>query len=142
MLEYKNHLTTQYLLHPSTLSLSIDEKNRPNVTTSLLNEYELERLALLSNEQKWIYVTPQCHGITKHTFTHHSITLTKISFIGSSKYAGETDLIKQAILSHNASAIIASSNIPYAQRLELQRLALNNQCTVIFSNCDTPDYIH
>ncbi|NOH79640.1 hypothetical protein F0231_07765 [Vibrio sp. RE86] len=98
-----------------------------NIDSSTLN-----RLAGLSGQSQWILFTANCPRPDYDQFAASHISCKKIIQMKPSHTQSEFEIVKKAIQSGNASAVVASNHIPAVEQSLLQSLAQQLQCEVFF----------
>ncbi len=94
----------------------------------------LSRLAQLSQQQQWILYTAQCPRPRYQQLSKYRIQCHKVIHMKTSYFRSEVEIVIQAILSGNASAIIASATIDIADQIRLRYIAKQHHCEVFFLN--------
>lgn len=97
-----------------------------------INQDVLRRLAGLSSQKQWILFTAQCPRPDYQQFAACHVSCTKIIQMKASQTQSEFEIVSKAIRSGNASAVIASTQIPLVEQRLLQDLAAQCQCEVFF----------
>ncbi|NVD06743.1 hypothetical protein FCU94_07430 [Vibrio sp. JPW-9-11-11] len=97
-----------------------------------INQDVLSRLAGLSSQKQWILFTAQCPRPDYDQLSACRISCTKIIQMKASQTQSEFEIVTKAIQSGNASAVIASTQIPPVEQRLLQDLAVQYQCEVFF----------
>ncbi|MDW6003806.1 SulA-like leucine-rich domain-containing protein [Vibrio mangrovi] len=99
-----------------------------------------DRLALLSQQQQWILVTSESHRPDLRSLVSHKIPGHKVVQLRSSRTMDEYHVIRKAILSGNASAIVASQRLTEQEQTLLTQLGRQNHCEVFFIADPSRDY--
>jgi cell division inhibitor SulA len=105
--------------------------NRIDESVTLENNL-LSKLSQLSQHQQWILFTAECPRPKLDVLSSYHIAAHKVIHIKASQYQSELEIIIKAIESGNASAIVASKQIPVMQQALLKSLAKDHQCEVFF----------
>lgn len=92
----------------------------------------LSRLAGLSGQQQWILFTAECPRPDYEQFASYHVSCKKIIQMKPSQKQTEFEIVQKAIQSGNASAVVASNNIPFVEQSLLRDLANQFQCEVFF----------
>lgn len=92
----------------------------------------LHRLAGLSGQSQWILFTSECPRPNYDQFAASHISCQKIIQMKPSHTQSEFEIVKKAIQSGNASAVVASTNIAAVEQSLLRCLAEQFQCEVFF----------
>ncbi|NOI82774.1 hypothetical protein F0237_19080 [Vibrio tubiashii] len=92
----------------------------------------LSRLAGLSGQKQWILFTAECPRPDYEQFAAFSVSCKKIIQMKASQKQSEFEIVKKAIESGNASAVVASNNIPMVEQSLLRNHAIQFQCEVFF----------
>ncbi|MEZ8101851.1 hypothetical protein [Vibrio bivalvicida] len=104
---------------------------QPTVPMSIDNT-TLSRLAGLSGQQQWILFTAECPRPDYEQFASYHVSCKKIIQMKPSQKQSEFEIVKKAIESGNASAVIASNNIPMIEQSLLRVHGKQFQCEVFF----------
>ncbi|MCG3721944.1 hypothetical protein EXA23_01275 [Vibrio cincinnatiensis] len=114
-------------------------KRSPSVsypTSSVGNEMVgngiMAKLANLSQKKQWIFYTAQCPRPQYHELAAHQVQCEKIIHLKASQAQSEIEIVIKAILSKNASAIVASGEIDIVSQKLLTQMGKENQCDVFF----------
>ncbi len=99
------------------------------------------RIALLSNQQQWLLFTAQAPRPEASQLRKHNVCCDRVIHMKPSQVCTEAEIVKRAILSRNASAIVASNNISQFEQAQLVKLATQYQCEVFFVSSEQ-DRIH
>jgi cell division inhibitor SulA len=91
---------------------------------------------------KWILFTAQCNRPTAHNLQRFSIPVTKVVHMKQSQLKTEIEVVMDAILSGNASAIVASDKIDFVTQNQLHELASEEGCKVYFTSSASSHRIH
>jgi hypothetical protein len=91
-----------------------------------------QELHSLSQRQQWIMFTSQCPRQSIIDITAHQSWCHKVIHLMPSRQLTEFDVIKKAILSGNASAIVASDQMSRHQQSRLFALAQAYDCHLFF----------
>lgn len=92
----------------------------------------LNRLAGLSDQKQWILFTAQCPRPDFKQFASGQVSCKKVIQMKPSQKQSEFEIVKKAIESGNASAVVASTNIPMVEQKLLRDYAAQFQCEVFF----------
>ncbi|MFM2590099.1 hypothetical protein [Vibrio sp. TBV020] len=92
----------------------------------------LHRLAGLSGQSQWILFTAECPRPNYDQFAASHVSCKKIIQMKPSHTQTEFEIVKKAIESGNASAVVASTNVSPVEQSLLKSLALQFQCEVFF----------
>ncbi len=92
----------------------------------------LSRLAGLSNHAQWILFTAECPRPDYDQLAACNIRCNKIIQMKPSQVQTEFEIVIKAIKSGNASAVVASNNIPAVEQNLLKTLANEHMCEVFF----------
>jgi cell division inhibitor SulA len=98
------------------------------------------RLSQLSQQQQWILITSESSRLDLQSLISHRIPSHKVVQLRSSRTMDEFHVIRKAILSGNASAIIASHQLSEREQTQLTQLAEQYQCEVFFIGNPSRDY--
>ena len=108
-----------------------------NVFASSLSELVsvnqiLRNLAHKSRQKQWILFTSECQRPCIEQLEYFQIHCDKIIQIKASQTKNEFEVASQAILSGNASAVVASENLVKCERESLKKLGQKIGCEVFF----------
>jgi cell division inhibitor SulA len=92
------------------------------------------QLNQLSQRQQWIMFTAQCSRENVIGVSANQSWSSKVIHIMPSRQLSEIEVVKKAIHSGNASAIVASNQIDRQQQTRLAALAETNGCQLFFVN--------
>lgn len=92
----------------------------------------MAKLAELSHTQRWILFTAQCPRPEYEQLAAHYIHCNKVIHMKPSQTLSELEIVTKAIMSGNASAVIASNQIDYVSQSLLRALARSHRCEVFF----------
>ncbi|MDN3613851.1 MAG: hypothetical protein ACPG5L_14445 [Vibrio gallaecicus] len=105
------------------------------------NHSLFSRIALLSNQQQWLLFTAETPRPEASQLRKHNVCCERVIHMKPSQVCSEAEIVKRAILSRNASAIVASNNISQFEQAQLVKLATQYQCEVFFVSSEQ-DRIH
>lgn len=89
-------------------------------------------LHAISQRKQWIMFTSQCPRQSIIDISAHQTWCNKVIHLMPSRQLSEFDVIEKAILSGNASAIVASNHISRAQQSRLFAIAQAYDCHLFF----------
>lgn len=104
----------------------------PSVGSDIVGDRIMVQLAKLSQQKQWIFYTAQCPRPQYHELSAHQVQCEKIIHLKASQAQSEIEIVIKAILSKNASAIVASGEIDIVSQKLLTQMGKENQCEVFF----------
>ena len=103
-----------------------------SLTGFVFDNHVLRHLADKSRQKQWILFTAECQRPCTEQLEHFQIHCDKIIQIKASQTKNEFEVASQAILSGNASTVVASENLTKYERESLKRLGRKIGCEVFF----------
>ncbi|WP_051680293.1 hypothetical protein [Vibrio rhizosphaerae] len=91
-----------------------------------------DRLAQLSRQQQWILVTSESHRPDLRSLDSYKIPGHQVVQLRPSRTMDEYQVIRKAILSGNACAIVASQRLTEQAQTQLKQLGKQYHCEVFF----------
>lgn len=90
------------------------------------------KLAQYSVTRQWILFTAETERPNRHQLATYHVVPDKVIQLKKSQTLSEYEVVKKAILSGNACAIVLSDQLLPSQRTELEQLALLHRCELLF----------
>ncbi|WP_088132839.1 hypothetical protein [Vibrio gazogenes] len=97
-----------------------------------MESYLYDRLAQLSQLQQWILITSESHRPDLRSLDSYKIPGHQVVQLRPSKTMDEYHVIRKAILSGNACAIVASQRLTEQAQKKLIQLGQQYHCEVFF----------
>ncbi|MGF1754588.1 hypothetical protein L4C33_13435 [Vibrio makurazakiensis] len=104
-----------------------------NTRSQHLSYSAFGRLAELSNQNQWVLFTAETPRPSASTLQSHAICCDRVIHMKPSSSQPEEIIVMKAIQSGNASAVVASGNIPLFSQAQLKSLARQYHCEVFFT---------
>ncbi|SDG96565.1 hypothetical protein SAMN04488136_105168 [Vibrio xiamenensis] len=92
----------------------------------------LARIAGLSYQSQWILFTSECPRPDYEQLSSFNVMCQNVIHMKASRTKTEIEIVMQAILSGNASAIVASNNIDIVNQKLLCQMASRHGCEIFF----------
>ncbi len=92
----------------------------------------IAHLAFVSKSDKWVFFTNSCPKPDIHWLSKKDVDCSKVIYLKASSISDEIKVVMDAILSNNASAIVASDHIDTITQNQLISLGEQHDCFVSF----------
>lgn len=100
----------------------------------------LEKVSQLASKPQWILLTAECPRPSVGQVMHFHKLGNHMVQMKASLHLSQYQVVKKAIRSGNACAVIANGEFSTSEQNQLQQLAAAHQCEVIFLGKDS--YLH
>ncbi|MGV2987156.1 hypothetical protein ACE1OE_05880 [Vibrio sp. E150_011] len=115
-------------------------KGRPISYQRRMETNVLNKVSQLASKHQWVLLTAECPRPTLAQISHYQGLGNHMVQIKPSIHLNQTQVIEKAIRSGNACAIIANGDFSPSCQRELQQLAKQHHCEVIF--LPSAPYLH
>ncbi len=105
-------------------------------------EQVAQSLACASQSNKWVLFTGQCPKPDMQWLSKRNVDCTKVVYLKNSTTQPQIQVIMDAILSGNASAVVATNDVDQVTQQQLIQLGEQNQCTVHFISVPAGQRLH